>query len=63
MNENSEKRAKNTHQTERTDFWSERGRSTYFTSSSSEVDDFDFIGVLESTRIQISRREMVNVQH
>ena len=36
-----------THKAERTDLWCKRGRSTNLTASRSEVNDFDFVGVLQ----------------
>ena len=37
---------RHTHQTQRTDLWCKCGGGTDFTSSSTEVDDFDFIRIL-----------------
>jgi hypothetical protein len=39
-----------TYQTQGTDLWCERGGGTDLTSSSTEVDDFDFIGILVAFR-------------
>ena len=40
-----------THETERTDFWSKSSIGTRFTTGGSQVDDFDFVGILENREI------------
>jgi len=42
-----------THKTERTDFGSKSSVRTWFTTGGPQVDDLDFIGVLESRRVSL----------
>ena len=45
-----------THETERTDFWGKSSIGTRLTTGGPQVDDFDFVRVLESGRISLRHR-------
>ena len=50
------KATRHTHKAEWTDLWCKRGRSTNLTTSRSEVNDFDFVGVLQARRVYQQKR-------
>ena len=45
-----------THETKGADFWGKSSIGTWFTTSGPQVDNFDFIGILESGRISLRHR-------